>query len=267
LVPATSLRLPRSTSPQPPLGQSEALREFPTPQSGNGYASLPAQIRQVSSRLCFERRKTPVPYVYLSATLAGPAPSGSTDTSRLCQGRLPPSPAPPGSGCPQLRSPAATGTTVEVSHLHSINKHLTAHPPQARRQLDRPPQPRRQPNLDQPHRPPIPRRQPRPLTTSAAGHRPSVAAERITMPAVGHQGTSGRLPNRPRRQSRGRPAAVGDDTTIGLRTHGHRNPGNRRRPRRVGCDGSRSGIGPAMKSSTNALTSVPAAGETNARKT
>src|SRR6478609_8490312 len=32
----------------------------------------------------------------------------TTSTSRLCQGRLPPSPAPPGSGCPQLRSPAAT---------------------------------------------------------------------------------------------------------------------------------------------------------------
>jgi hypothetical protein len=35
--------------------------------------------------------KTPVPRVLLSATLAGPAPSGSTGTSRLCQGcsRLP----------------------------------------------------------------------------------------------------------------------------------------------------------------------------------
>jgi hypothetical protein len=34
-------------------------------------------------------------------------------------GLLPPSPAPPGSGCPQLRRPAATGTAVKVSHLHS----------------------------------------------------------------------------------------------------------------------------------------------------
>ena len=33
-----------------------------------------------------EGRKTPVPRVLLSATLAGPAPSGSTGTSRLCQG-------------------------------------------------------------------------------------------------------------------------------------------------------------------------------------
>jgi hypothetical protein len=30
---------------------------------------------------------TPVPLVLLSTTLAEPAPSGSTDTSRLCQGR------------------------------------------------------------------------------------------------------------------------------------------------------------------------------------
>ena len=34
-------------------------------------------------------------------------------------GLLPPSPAPPGSGCPQLRRPAATGSAVKVSHLHS----------------------------------------------------------------------------------------------------------------------------------------------------
>src|SRR4029453_18593684 len=29
-------------------------------------------------------------------------------TPRLCQGRLPPSPAPPGPGCPQLQRPATT---------------------------------------------------------------------------------------------------------------------------------------------------------------
>src|SRR6516164_6937862 len=34
-------------------------------------------------------------------------------------GLLPPSPAPPGSGCPQLHRPAATGPAAEVSHLHS----------------------------------------------------------------------------------------------------------------------------------------------------
>jgi hypothetical protein len=40
---------------------------------------------------------------------------------------VPPIPAPPETGCPQLRSPAATGTTVQVFHPHSINKRLTAH--------------------------------------------------------------------------------------------------------------------------------------------
>ena len=34
-------------------------------------------------------------------------------------GLLPPSPAPPGSGCPQLHRPAATGSAAKVSHLHS----------------------------------------------------------------------------------------------------------------------------------------------------
>lgn len=38
----------------------------------------------------------------------GPAPSGSPGTSRRCRGRLPPSPAFPGSGCPQLHQTAAT---------------------------------------------------------------------------------------------------------------------------------------------------------------
>ena len=34
-------------------------------------------------------------------------------------GLLPPSPAPPGSGFPQLHRPAATGSAAKVSHLHS----------------------------------------------------------------------------------------------------------------------------------------------------
>ena len=50
----------------------------------------------------------PVPRVLLSATLAGPAPSGSTGHVPALSGLLPPSPAPPGSGCPQLHRPAAT---------------------------------------------------------------------------------------------------------------------------------------------------------------
>jgi hypothetical protein len=41
-------------------------------------------------------------------------------------GLLPPSPTPPGSGCPQLRCPAATRSTAKVSHLHSNQQRLTA---------------------------------------------------------------------------------------------------------------------------------------------
>ncbi len=80
-----------------------------------------------SSRYVIEKRQTTVPRVCLSISLARPASSGSTDTSRLCQGRLPPSPAPPRSGCPQPRSPCCDRVTMKVSHPHSINKGLTAH--------------------------------------------------------------------------------------------------------------------------------------------
>src|SRR5665647_640078 len=52
--------------------------------------------------------RTLVPLVHLPVLLAGPGPSGSTDPSRRCRGCLPPSPASPGSGCPQLRHAAAT---------------------------------------------------------------------------------------------------------------------------------------------------------------
>jgi site-specific DNA recombinase len=67
----------------------------------------------------------PVPRVLLSVPLARPAPSGSAGTSQLCRGRLPPSPAPPRSGCPQLRLPAATGQAMKVFHLHSNQQRLT----------------------------------------------------------------------------------------------------------------------------------------------
>ncbi len=40
--------------------------------------------------------------------LAGTRPSGSTGLSRRCRGCLPPLPASPGSGCPQLRYASAT---------------------------------------------------------------------------------------------------------------------------------------------------------------
>jgi hypothetical protein len=41
--------------------------------------------------------------------LSGTRPSGSSGPPRRCQGCFAPSPAPPGSGCPQPHRPAATG--------------------------------------------------------------------------------------------------------------------------------------------------------------
>ncbi len=68
-----------------PVRLSYTSRKFPPPH-GQRCALRPAQIRQVRAGGPGEGRKAPVPRVLLSATLAGPAPSGSTRTSRLCQG-------------------------------------------------------------------------------------------------------------------------------------------------------------------------------------
>ena len=62
--------------------------------------------------------------LHLLTSLDGPAPSGSPGTSRRCRGRLPPSPAFPGSGCPQLHRTAATARRRRSStstRLHSAS--------------------------------------------------------------------------------------------------------------------------------------------------
>ena len=51
---------------------------------------------------------TLVSLVHLPVSLAGPGPSDSSGPSRRCRGCLPPSPACPGSDCPQLHYTAAT---------------------------------------------------------------------------------------------------------------------------------------------------------------
>jgi hypothetical protein len=70
---------------------------------------------------------TPVSGVCLSVSLAGPAPSGSTDTLRLCRGRLPPEPGVPRARLPPASQPCCDRTAAKVSHPHSINKRLVAH--------------------------------------------------------------------------------------------------------------------------------------------
>ncbi len=52
--------------------------------------------------------QTLVSHVHRPVLLAEPTSSGSADASRRCRGCFPPSPASPGSGCPQLQPAAAT---------------------------------------------------------------------------------------------------------------------------------------------------------------
>ncbi len=91
-----------------PTGDINRLEEFPDPHR-SGARGGPAQIRQIRAGGVGLRGFQPlVSHVHLLDSLAGPEPSGSTDPSRRCRGCCPPSPASPGSGCPQLHQPAAT---------------------------------------------------------------------------------------------------------------------------------------------------------------
>jgi hypothetical protein len=68
-----------------------------------------------------------VPRVLLSDPLTGPTPSGSSGAPRLCQDCSHPTPASPGTGCPQLLPDRCDGPAVVVFHLHSNHQRLTAH--------------------------------------------------------------------------------------------------------------------------------------------
>jgi hypothetical protein len=66
-------------------------------------------------------------HAVLLTLLGQPAPSGSTGTSGLCRGRLPPSPVFPGSGCPKLLPDRCDDPRETVSHHLSIYQRLVAH--------------------------------------------------------------------------------------------------------------------------------------------
>jgi hypothetical protein len=89
-----------------PTGDMNRPRSRPPPTAG--VHRDPAHIRQVRAGGILRGVRTLVSHVHLSVSLAGLEPSGSTGPSRRCRGCLPPSPAPPGSGCPQLHQAAAT---------------------------------------------------------------------------------------------------------------------------------------------------------------
>src|SRR5262245_7052931 len=59
--------------------------------------------------------------------LAGPAPSGSTGTSRLCRGCSRPPQRFPGQAAPSFAALLRQGQRRKVSHLHSNQQRLTAH--------------------------------------------------------------------------------------------------------------------------------------------
>ena len=108
-------------------GNGTPAQEFPA-DTVAGCAPRPAQIRQVRAGVKSERRndagssRTPLHHADRARTIwqcwHDPALSGL----------LPPSPAPPGSGCPQLRRPATTGqrrrslTSTRITAPHGANR-------------------------------------------------------------------------------------------------------------------------------------------------
>jgi hypothetical protein len=119
-TPAASPRVRRSPSPWPPHRSEPPGFGVTRPVFTAGAHDRPTQIRQVGVGSTLTGPHALVPCVHLLVLLAGPEPSGSADPSRRCQDRLPPSPASPRSGCPQLLpgcydSPAA-GSCTPLGH-------------------------------------------------------------------------------------------------------------------------------------------------------
>jgi hypothetical protein len=110
----------------------------PFRNEGNGCAPLPTLIRQVGAGKPLRDVVTLVPRVLLSVTLAGPAPSGSTDTSRLCRGGSRPPRRFPDQAAPSSPALLRQGQRWKVSHLHSNHQRLTAHVDGGLARLSRP---------------------------------------------------------------------------------------------------------------------------------
>ena len=80
----------------------------------------PTQIHQVRVGSTLTGLHALVPLVHLLVSLAGPAPSGSADAPRRCQDCFPPSPASPGSGCPQLQPGCCDSPAARAFHPYSV---------------------------------------------------------------------------------------------------------------------------------------------------
>ncbi len=85
-VPAASPQVRRRPSPWPPRAAQGILPGSSRRKRPGGTHRTRPRSARFEPVYVLKDLKTPVPCVLLSATLAGPAPSGSADTSRLCQG-------------------------------------------------------------------------------------------------------------------------------------------------------------------------------------
>jgi len=115
---------PQTFTVASPARDLQPAREFPARHEGRVRAAI--QPISAALELAGDLRGVIalVPLVHLPVSLAGPAPSGSASASRRCRGCLPPSPAFPGSGCPQLRYAAATAqrrSPLTSARLHGAS--------------------------------------------------------------------------------------------------------------------------------------------------
>lgn len=115
-TPAASPRLRRRLSPWPPRRRNYPASELTSRSRVLGCHALHTGPYPPGwSRLrCYGASSTGSLSLHLLTSLDRPAPSGSPSATCLCRGRLPPSPAFPGSGCPRasirpLRRPDGSG--------------------------------------------------------------------------------------------------------------------------------------------------------------
>jgi hypothetical protein len=147
-APAASPHLRRRPSARPPGHRLHDSRKFPHHQHGwlGTHRSQPTSTRFRAGRAL--RGFTPsVPHVLLSIPLTGPTPSGSTGTSRLCQGcsrpprHLPDQPALSSyriaATTRRRRSPTSTQTTAP----HGARKPHSTPSPSPSVTAGRPPRP------------------------------------------------------------------------------------------------------------------------------
>ena len=110
-----------------PTGARNRLRSRRPQVLRSSVHCCPAHIHQIRAGRYLEGVQALVHFVTpIRPRLPGPGPSGGSGPSRRCQGCFPPSPALPGSGCPRLHRPAATGRRWALSS-HWVTWRLVAH--------------------------------------------------------------------------------------------------------------------------------------------